>query len=322
MKLTEALQLGLVENIPKPERHIETWISDIFLYEKVARKVVKHLQDKDIGDFRNKNERRDFSVADFSWNRLFTPEVYVELQGARKTKEAWELCGIEEADEFIVFMNRIDADDTLVNRLVRKKLSDNDIARLTETLLEKLDLANKKYFEDQSRKLKKNLYQLMIMRMDNFADFLLSAGSVSKKLTNARIDSLRSFHSSESYFQELGPSSASVTIDAHSSNIVFVQDKPVFIDVYWPMPFFRIIDRALAVARLASCVRIFMGDKPADKMYDVFARERELPPKQILRFYEAYSAFVMGYYFIHIKRPELVDKYLSFADMNLASLKK
>ena len=321
MKLSEALQLGLVKGIPKPERHIETWISDIFLYKREARKVVKHLLDKDIGDFTNKKERRDFSVADFAWNRLFAPEVYKELQGARKVKDSWELCEIAEADEFIVFMNRIDADDTLVNRLVEKRLSKKDAIQVTESLLEKLDLANEKYFKDQSRQLGKSLYQLMLLRLDNFSEFVLSAGGVSQKLSNSRIDALQSFHENEPYFKQLGSSSASVTIDAHSSNIVFVKNKPIFIDVYWPMPFFRIIDRALAVSRIASCVRIFMGDEPADAMYKIFAKKRKLPPKRILTFYEAYSAFVMGYYFIHIKRPDLVEPYLSFADTKLAAIK-
>ncbi|MDO8529131.1 MAG: hypothetical protein Q7S18_00485 [bacterium] len=161
----------------------------------------------------------------------------------------------------------------------------------------------------------------MLARLDNFRDFAQSAKGISKEIANKRADALFSFYASHPYFKELSDSSASVTIDGHSANIVFVDNKPVFMDVYWPMPMFRIVDHVLATARIAACVRVFAGDKLANVMYSIYAKNRTLPPREILNFYETYNALVMGYYFIHIKRPELVEPYFNFADKNLARLK-
>lgn len=321
MQLIEAFELGLVGGIPKPERCIETWLSDVFLYKDVVRKVAKYVTIKDIGDLTGYQKRKEFYTADFKWNNLFAPEIYISLQGARETIGGWEICESSEAEDYFILMNRIDADDTLINRLYGKKVTKENIIQITEKLLTNLDLANEEYFEDQSRKLKKGVYELMLARLDNLREFALSAKNVSVEVTNKRVDALTVFHASHPYFKELSDSSASVTIDGHSANIVFVKDKPVFMDVYWPMPAFRIVDHVLATARIAACVRVFMGDEFADIMYAIYAKKRALPPKEILDFYEAYNAFVMGYYFIHIKRPELVQPYFVFADEKLAYLK-
>ncbi|MDO8529328.1 MAG: hypothetical protein Q7S18_01530 [bacterium] len=115
MKLAEALKLGLVKDVPKPERHIETWLSDVFLYENTARKITKYVSNKDFGDLTNFEERKQFYAADFAWNNLFAPEIYTFLQGLRETKNGWVECNNDEANDFYILMNRINADDTLIN---------------------------------------------------------------------------------------------------------------------------------------------------------------------------------------------------------------
>lgn len=321
MKLAEALKLGLVRGIPKPERHIETWLSDVFLYENTACKVTKYVSDKYFGDLTNLEERKRFYFADFAWNNLFSPEIYIFLRGLRETESGWVDCDSEKADDFLILMNRIDADDTLINRLWKKKVTKENVINITEKLLKNLDVANEKYFEEQSKKLGKGVFELMLMRLDNFREFAQSAEGISKEIADKRADTLVSFYALHPYFKKLDKSSASVTIDGHSANIVFVNNKPVFMDVYWPMPMFRIVDHILATSRIAACVRVFAGDELADVMYEIYEKKRTLPPQEVLNFYETYNALVMGYYFIHIKRPELVEPYFNFADKNLARLK-
>ncbi|MBI4087067.1 hypothetical protein HY416_03775 [Candidatus Kaiserbacteria bacterium] len=320
MQLAEALKEGLVDGIPKPERHIETWLSDIFLYEDVGRKVTKHVSDEAVGDFVDPLKRKNFYRADFAWNNLFAPEIYTSLEGMREINGGWKPSEHNTADDFFILMNRIDADDTLINRLWNKKVTKEDVVRITEKLLINLDRANEKYFDEQNRELGKSVYERMIARLSNFRDFARSASGISQEVTDSRANALVHFHASHPYFKKLPESSASVTIDGHSANIVFIENKPVFMDVYWPMPAFRIVDHALATARIAACVRIFGGDELAGAMYDTYRRKRTLPPKEILDFYEAYNAFVMGYYFTHIKRHELIQPYFIFADARLSAL--
>lgn len=323
MNLSNALKLGLAKDIEKPERHIETWLSDIFLYKNVARKVTKYVSDKDFGDFTNYQERKSFYTADFSWNNLFAPEIYTDLKSMQKNKkDIWIPCDEIDAEDYYILMNRIDADDTLINRLYKKQVTEKDINRITRKLLVNLSIANDRYFKEQSRNVGSGVYKLMCSRLNNFKQFTLSAKGIPKEKTNARVDALTLFHKEHSYFKKINKERTSVTIDGHSANIVFIKNLPVFMDVYWPMPTFRIVDHVLAFARIAACIRVFMNDKLADNMYKIYQEERKLPPKEILDFYETYNSFVMGYYFTHIKRPEFVQSYFDFADKKLSNLKK
>lgn len=324
MNFIEALKLGLVKGFSKPERHIETWLSDVFLYKKNALKIVKYVSNKDFGDFTDFETRKKFYQDDFAWNNLFAPEIYVDLLGIKKDRNGnWIILKVNKrAEDYCILMRRINPDDTLINRLYQRKVTKKDLKLIVEKLLVNLEKANKKYLKKQSHFLNKNVHELMSLRLDNFQQFILGVEEIPKKITKKRIKQVVSFYERQKYFKHIKKENVSLTIDAHSANVIFIKNKPVFMDVYWPMPVFRIIDRALAIARLAACVRIFMGDELAQYMYKIYGKKRSLPQKEILDFYEGYNAFVMGYYFIYIKRPELVEYYFKFADKTFDRLDK
>ncbi len=320
MNSHQLLAEGLVRGIPKAERHIETWLSHVFLYEKVVRKAVKHVQDPDIGNFTDTAQRRKFFESDFAWNNQFTPNIHLKLAGIRTTAEGAEECSVKEGEDFFIEMKRIAADDTLLERLLAKSVTQEQVEYIAKNLSDNLSVVNEKYFTDTEAELGKSTYELLLIRMENFRGFITTAPDVSSEEANSRADRLRSFVTSEPYFRSLTDQDSTVTIDGHSANIVFIENVPVFMDVYFPMPTFRIVDKALPIAKVVACIRTFAGDVLADSMYAVYAQTHPLPPKKILSFYEAYNAYIMGYYMMYLKRPEVAKTYFDFSDALMNSL--
>ena len=324
MKLAEALKTGSVIGIPDvPETTVETIMSEVFLYPTKVIKLYKDDRKGFFTDLRDPVVRKSFYGEDFTWNYEASKRIHNALHGVQKNGEgAYELTAPEDADNWIIEMERVAADDTLFHRLSSQTATKDHVASLARSQTQALDRLTNQYLHEFEDLLERGLQELWRDRLDEdlrhfgkqFTD------SVPADTTDDRVNSLLRFFKEHDYFNSLTSEHASVAIDNHAGNVVFHNEQPEFIDIHLPKREWRLIDRNNNIARIATCVRVLGSNELADAMYDAYQDHHELAPAEIISFQEAYNAFIKGYYYTYLKQPDIAEKYFTFADATLAKI--
>ncbi|MCB9816371.1 hypothetical protein H6786_03160 [Candidatus Nomurabacteria bacterium] len=324
MNISIALHEGLVDGIPeKPERFVETVMSDVFIYPTVVRKVYKDNRKGFFTDLRDLEVRRQYYAEDFAWNQGASKDIHLGLRGVQQTEAgAYEIIAAELADEWFIEMKRVRDDDTLFRRLNEGTTTREDVAALAKAQTEALDALTEEYLHTFEDLLARGLRDLWHARLDgdlrmfgkNFSD------QIAPELTDHRVDTLLNFFHTHDYFTNMDPDMASVAIDNHAGNVVFHEERPQFIDIHLAKRDWRVIDRNNNIARIATCVRVLGNNELADAMYEAYQDHHELAPAEVTAFQEAYNAFIKGYYYTYLKQPDIAKKYFTFADATLAEL--
>lgn len=317
MNISVALSNGLVEGITeKPERFVETVMSDVFIYKDVVRKVYKERKGVFV-DMTDKEARKDFYHNDFLWNQSVSPDIHSNLHGIGQREDgAYFLTDFDQTDVWMIEMKRIQDTDTLFNRLTNGTATIKDVTSFTEMQTLALQKLTDDYLESHVDLLELSLQKLWEDRLDNdLRAFGKSFGKeIAPELTDHRVDSLLDYFKNSSFLQELSPADASVMIDNHAGNIVFHNDKPQFIDIFLPKREWRVLDHHNNISRIAACVRTLGNDKLADSMYETYSNHHELAPREVYEFQEAYNALIKGYYYTYLKQPDVAQKYFALAD--------
>lgn len=321
MHISTALAEGLVEGITeKPERFVETVMSDVYIYKDVVRKFYKDNRKGFFTDLRDLETRRKYYAEDFAWNREASKDIHIALRGVQKTPaDTYQVIAPELADEWFIEMRRVQDRDTLFRRLIDDTITTADVVSLAKTQTEALDSLSDQYLHTFDDLLERGLQDLWFARLDG--DLRLFGkkfeDTIPAELTDKRADALLDFFQQHPYFTEMTNDHASVAIDNHAGNVVFHEDKPQFIDIHLVKRDWRVIDRSNNIARIATCVRVLGKDELADAMYEAYSGYHALAPQEIIDFQEAYNAFIKGYYYTFLNKPEISKKYFAFADETL-----
>ena len=323
MNIYTALSEGLVEGIKeKPERAVETVMSDVFIYENVVRKVYKERKGVFV-DMTDQEARKDFYLNDFKWNQSVSPEIHSNLYGIGKRDDGtYFLTDFDQSEVWMIEMKRVQDSDTLFNRLTNGTASTDDVVSFIDMQTEALKRLTDEHLDDHSNLLEQSLQKLWEDRIDNdLRAFGKSFGKeIEPDLTDKRIDSLLNYFRNNSFLQELSSEDASVMIDNHAGNVVFHNDKPQFIDIFLPKREWRVLDHHNNISRIAACVRTLGNDEMADSMYEAYSRHYELAPSEVYDFQEAYNALIKGYYYTYLEQPEVAKKYFALADGTIEKL--
>lgn len=318
MDIVHILLTGLVKDIPEiPERHIETVMSDVFIYPHVVRKVYKKDREGVFLDLRDTAVRKQFYKDDFFWNQDVSGDIHLGLYGVRANEDGtYELCEAEEAAVWLIEMKRIEDSDTLFRRLREGSATVANVSRLAQIQTEGLQRLTDKKLVEYTDLLDIGLQALWEMRLDvDLRRFGKSFGKeIPEAVTDARIDTLLNFFRTNTFLQNLSSADAAIAIDNHAGNVVFHEDEPQFIDIYLVKREWRLIDKHNNIARIATCVRVLGNDELADAMYEAYREYAELAPREVYEFEEAYNALIKGYYYTYLKQPEVATKYFTFAD--------
>lgn len=323
MDLFTALQEGLIEGIEeKPERHVETVMSDVFIYKDVVRKIYKEREGIFV-DMRDPISRQRFYRDDFNWNQSVSPDIHLSLFGVIKNNEGvYQLIKPEEAELWIIEMKRVEDTDTLFKRLNDGTATIKDVKGFVKVQTEALDKLTEQHLADHTDLLDMSLQTLWEIRLDiDLRAFGKSFGKeIPDEVTDKRVDTLLNYYRNHSFLQSLKSEDASILVDNHAGNVVFHDDRPQFIDIFLPKREWRVLDHHNNIARIAACVRTLGGNELADAMYETYAEHKELAPREVYDFEEAYNALIKGYYYTYLKQPEIAMKYFAFADKTLAGL--
>jgi aminoglycoside phosphotransferase family enzyme len=323
MDIVTALKEGLVEGInDKPERHVETVMSDVLIYSDSVLKYYKEREGVFV-DMCNPVERKRFYFDDYSWNKSVSPKIHLALHGVdRSSRGKYRLAEPEDSSIWLIEMKRIEDADTLYKRLLDNTATIEDVSSFAATQTKALEQLTKDYLKESSDVLQYGLQKLWEMRIDNdLRTFGKSFGKeIPTELTDKRIDKLLDYFMASEFLQSLNETDASILIDNHAGNVVFHEDRPQFIDILLPKREWRVLDHHNNIARIAACVRVLGNDELADAMYETYSKYHTLAPREIYDFEEAYNAFIKGYYYTYLKKPEIAGKYFAFADKTLERL--
>ncbi|MEJ0053774.1 MAG: hypothetical protein WDN10_03585 [bacterium] len=125
--LIEAFKRGEVPGESTVPKHIETVISNVFLFPERVYKVYKddnEFFNKNFRDISAKEARFSFTRKDFVWNSTLSPSIYLELKGAAVAGASMQLAEPgDSAEELVFLMNRIDSKDILFEKLSRGEVS-------------------------------------------------------------------------------------------------------------------------------------------------------------------------------------------------------
>ncbi|MDB5259472.1 MAG: hypothetical protein JWO73_680 [Candidatus Taylorbacteria bacterium] len=321
MNLIEAFESGNVEGVSSlPAKALETHISRLFFYENRVCKVYKYKHDLLIGNFGDFDFRRKFYAEDFSWNQHMSPRIYLRLHSVKFEKGAWKDCPEEEAEDYYIEMLKVDTESTLLNRLLTQNVSKQNLKDVASVMTERIAGLAKIKRDQFDGFYEKGWHHLMNERIGDLRKWVSAAPGMPLERCAEIMSKLSGFFDKSDYFRSLGKEDLSIAIDNHSGNVLLIDGKIEFIDIYLPKVEWIPVDRMLNICRIAADVAAHMGMEAAEVLYEEYEKKTPLCPPDIRRFYKIYNAFLNEAYYLYIGRPGISKKFAAFVDKELPHL--
>ncbi|MBI2097698.1 MAG: hypothetical protein HYT46_02075 [Candidatus Vogelbacteria bacterium] len=256
-------------SIPK---HIETVISNVFLFDQKVYKLYKNDNEffnKGFRDISGKAERFDFTHRDFIWNQTLSPSIYLRLYSvALEGGQVVTNVPNEQAEELIIEMNRINEEDVLFEKLVHGKVSEKDCFLLGEQLANNLQKVKERLTESH------NYYEIFKTRVSDLRNFIKPVEEyVSNKEARTYCDFLDAFvEKNRNWFD--GELSGQLVYggDMHSHNAVFSNKQLYLMDTFPPKEIWRIEHRLVPLYRIGMDLWV-LSDK--QEMFENFVHGYE-----------------------------------------------
>ena len=319
MTLIEALEQNVVSGINGPtEKVIETVLSKVFLYKNSVLKIYKHSKNF-IGDFEDFNFRKDFYQQDFSWNQTMSPSVYLALKPFKMTDGLWQLCGQNEAEDFLIEMSRVDTRHDLLSVCLENRLTKEMIKNLVDDFEKRITSLTQQQREILPS-FKASWSKLFNDRLDEIPKWCEMSGNKQLNSEIGEIISKIKIVVQDPYIKNLPNKSLQAAIDNQAVNIVFEGNEPVFIDVYLMKEFWRVADPCLNVCRMAVDIKVLSGEENEHILLEEYKKYYSLPPEHIYFAYMIYNALIMAPYFYMLHKDDVADKYVSFIHQNLIKI--
>ena len=233
--LIELMKLGKIPGEDAVPRHIETVISNVFLFPERAYKVYKYdnaFFNESFRDISGKDARFDFTRKDFAWNRALSPSIYLELKGV-SLRDGSLAVGepVDGADELMFVMNRIDAKDVLFEKLMNGSITTDDAYIIGRQLAADLQAVRVEPVTGV------NYFELFEQEIEDLRAWIqgLSEAGLPKEEWSAWLGYLERFRTENRAWHE-GELSSQVAQsgDKHSQNAIFTQGVFSLMDTYPP----------------------------------------------------------------------------------------
>ncbi len=320
-KIIEAFKNGDIAGLPesgsKPE-YLQTEISHIFLFPQTVFKFYRRDSkgfNEYFFDLNDNDKRKNFYQEEFISNHYFNPEVYSKLMGL-KIDEGQVLIfeNLDDVEDRVIQMKRINADNNLTNILLHGKLSSEDYYKIGDQMTKALIGFNK------GKELDGNYYEIMVAFLNDLENYLyLYDKNISREESGQIMVSLRKFlEENKDRFVDASRSLIE-TIDNHADNTYYNDNKVSFIDAYLPKDSWRIVEPLYGVYRLLTDVAALTNDETAEPMFKGF--QNNYPDLQfdleLDTFYKIYFACIrVGHFFEIAMRDasnyDVANRYLDF----------
>lgn len=273
-KIIDAFKNGAVENLEQKKgvlNHIETGISNVFLYEDRAYKMYKkegaHIN-KYYNHIADPATRKEFYENDFLWNHYFSPDVYLELIGVDMVGPNVALVPKNEtALDFVIKMKRINSDENLTSLLHKDVLKENDFQKMGFMMTKAIVKFPHK------PKMTDIYYNNLKKRISDLRKWVLMAQLFIKKQELGKMVDLLDMYieKNKSNFLSMQYDNLTISIDNHSDNVFYKNNKISFIDIYPPKHHWRLEHPTFNIHRAGTDILILKGEK----YYNAFCKGYE-----------------------------------------------
>lgn len=319
--LLELLLAGKVSGESGVPKHIETVISNVFLFNERVYKVYKNDNDffnSSFHDVSSKQDRFAFSKADFEWNQQLTKEIYLHLQGVKVDGDSIQFVDEKDAEELMFITKRMPAGTILFDRLMKGDLTVDDFYEIGKQFAER-----EKNFVWNGAMSDESLLDNMLERYDDIVAWIKDVEKVSalekETWANQLKELLVRVYTHDS-------SKVSICFDLHSLNAFYVDQTLYPFDTHPPKDAWRFGPPLLNLYRLATDVFALAGEKEFDAVMRGYHEhlKKEMPSQETNRLFVIYASLIMVSYLYMLgttdtDKQEAAVKYHDFLKRYIAS---
>lgn len=219
----------IMEEVGTPV-HIETVISNVFLFDQNVYKLYKNNSDffnEHFNDLSSNENRLAFTKKDFEWNTFLSPSIYKSVLPIAVINGEIQEAANESAEEFVIVMRKVDTAAILYEKLVRGDITIDDCAVIGESFARMTTkIQTGEHVAD-------SLATIMKERIQNVRIWIQSAEKyISKEESGVYCDRLEQLLEEQlAWFEN---TSVMTDGDFHSHNAVFENGHFLLIDSYPP----------------------------------------------------------------------------------------
>ncbi|PLX26716.1 hypothetical protein C0583_06835 [Candidatus Parcubacteria bacterium] len=313
-ELIKAFKDGKLESEKSKPKHVETTISNVFIFETQVYKIYKddcEFFNELFFDLSKKDNRFDFSKRDFDWNNFFTPNVYTDLFGCKLKDGEIVFVNHEIAEELVVVMNKIDTENGLAALLYNDKIDESKAGDIGSQLAIQLNRLPEVQAE-------LSFAEAMEVRRQTTLDWISSVpehvkgktlSSFKKKFEELYKVYAKTIHKNQAF----GP-----CLDIHLENLIYTDGQLLIIDSYMPKKEWVVADMNLNFYRCAIDILALSGKANYEELKRTFENISNFKlNKDNENFYLLYGGLVSIPTLFKLgeadsKKAELAKKYLKF----------
>lgn len=259
--IIELAKSGAIPNEKGKPKHIETVISNIFLFDNLVYKIYKNNSEffnEGFRDISTKKNRFSFTKKDFNWNHLLSPNIYLRLQGVSViNNEILFVDSTDESEEFMIIMNRVNEEDILFEKLTNNKITKGDCFYIGKQLAIDIKKVRPETLSGY------NYFNLFKDRILDLREWMSSADNyINKEEQNKYCDFLESFRlNNEEWFEDELSKEIENAGDIHSHNAVLTNGQFNLMDSFPPKEDWLIEHHSFPLYRIGVDIWALSGNK-------------------------------------------------------------
>jgi aminoglycoside phosphotransferase family enzyme len=303
--------------------HIQTVISDVFLFEDAVLKRYK----RDVGwwntgmtDLSKGQSRIDFITNDFAFNQALNPDVYRSLQTLAMEGDQLILRDPQEGeDELIIVMRKVDTSKTFTKVLVAGSLQNADYESIGRQMANKKRALSRDFLP---KDIHSTWYEQLVNRFNDLEAWVLSEESFPRDIAETGLRTLREVLEAHRHaFAAMTPDALSVCVDCNSENLLYADGTLSFLDAYPPKAAWKIGAFNHDIFRTGSDIYALAGKEAYESfLQGVYSVVQDALDPELHNFYLLYGAMIMGPYFYMLGKKNSV--YLKPAEQYAAYIKE
>ncbi len=310
-------------------KHIETVISNVFIFDKNVYKLYKNDNEffnKGFRDLSPKKDRMDFTRRDFKWNHTLSPTIYTEIIGINVNGDEIKVVEpTDEAQELVILMNRVDTSDLLFEKLMRGEITEDESFTMGEQLALTLKEAHVK--PEGSH----DFYQKFEPRVSDLRDWIKSVSEhISEEESKEYCDFLEAFRKdNKEWFEKELTEELVHGGDMHSHNAIFSNGKLYLMDTFPPKEEWLVDHKLIPLYRIGADIWALSGNRD---MFEAFVRGYEKGAghkvnRKLDELYILYASAIMVSYLYMLQRTdkdkkEAAERFHKFIREYYSSVKK
>jgi len=290
--LLELLRQGKVPGEQGIPKHIETVISNVFLFGERVYKVYKENNEfvnNNFVDISQTPERMAFSREDFEWNAQLAKEVYLSLQPVKVEEASLVFLDTPEgAEEFLLVTKRLPSEASVFEHLRKNDLTNTDYYEMGKQFS-----VREQHFIEHEDAGEISLLENMKGRSIDVDEWMKSVEEYLP--TSERVTYMAQLESSISEIYGNDTRKTSTCIDFHSLNAFYVEQILYPFDCFSIKYEWRFGPALLNIYRFATDVFGLVGEKEFRAIIQGYhdARGTTSVSEEIERHLVSYAAFIM-----------------------------